>query len=56
MSQQDVITQVPNGATTGPQMMTQDDMDDYNTVIQMNLRGEMFTITRDDLMALPESV
>ena len=56
MSQQDVITQVPNGATAGQQMMTQDDIDDYNTVIQMNLRGEMFTITRDDLMALPESV
>ncbi|KAH3664288.1 hypothetical protein OGAPHI_004640 [Ogataea philodendri] len=32
------------------------DVDDYNTEIKMNLRGQFFTITRDDLMALPESI
>lgn len=56
MSQQDVITQVTNNVGNTPKILPSDEMDDYNTEIQMNLRGKMFTITRDDLMALPESV
>lgn len=55
MSQQDIVTQVaPND---GGFSQAQDEiMDDYNTEIKMNMRGHMFTITRDDLMALPESI
>lgn len=30
--------------------------DDVNTVINLNIRGQLFTITRDELMALPESI
>ncbi|QPG75763.1 hypothetical protein FOA43_003123 [Brettanomyces nanus] len=56
MSQQDVITQVPNDVGQDQPMLIGGDVDDYNTEIQMNLRGQMFTITRDDLMGLPESV
>lgn len=29
---------------------------DYNSKIQLNVRGSHFTITRDDLMSLPESI
>ncbi|VEU23258.1 DEKNAAC104388 [Brettanomyces naardenensis] len=57
MSQQDVITQVSNDlGSSQPILGATDEMEDYNTEIQMSLRGQMFTITRDDLMALPESV
>lgn len=56
MSHQDILTQV---SPDQDQMGFQDDvgmMDDYNVEIKMNMRGHMFTITRDDLMALPESI
>ncbi|ODV85483.1 hypothetical protein CANARDRAFT_7595 [[Candida] arabinofermentans NRRL YB-2248] len=51
----DIITQVQQHE----EMMmptAQQEMDDYNTEIRMNIRGQLFTITRDDLMALPESI
>ncbi|OWB60920.1 phosphatase activator activity protein [[Candida] boidinii] len=51
---QNIITQVSQNE--GVAMMPQQEMDDYNTEIRMNLRGQYFTITRDDLMALPESI
>ncbi|GME76843.1 unnamed protein product [Ambrosiozyma monospora] len=57
MSHNDIITQVQQSEDMG--MMGQQDQqeyDDYNTEIKMNLRGQLFTITRDDLMALPESI
>ena len=58
MSQQDILTQVqPEDAGAAFMAAGQDEyMDDYNTEIRMNMRGHMFTITRDDLMALPESI
>lgn len=59
MSHNDIVTQVSpeDGVSGGPFMHAQDElMDDYNTEIKMNMRGHMFTITRDDLMALPESI
>lgn len=63
MSHNDIVTQVTqdsgNGVGIGAGLMhTQDEMmdEDYNTEIKMNMRGHMFTITRDDLMALPESI
>lgn len=56
MSDENIITQVSQDDGSGF-MQSQDEMlDDYNTEIRMNMRGHMFTITRDDLMALPESV
>lgn len=57
MSQNDIITQVTPGGDHSAGGF-QDDMmgDDYNVEIKMNMRGHMFTITRDDLMALPESI
>lgn len=56
MSGQSVIAQVSNDAG-GVELLPNDEMtDDYNTEIHMDLRGQMFTISRDDLMALPESV
>lgn len=56
MSHQDIVTQVT--PDNGGFVQAQDEMmdDDYNTEIKMNMRGHMFTITRDDLMALPESI
>ncbi|CDK26786.1 unnamed protein product [Kuraishia capsulata CBS 1993] len=33
-----------------------DEVDEYNTEIKLNIRGHPFTITRDELMALPESI
>lgn len=55
MSEHDILTQV--SPETGGFSHGQDEMmDDYNTEIKMNMRGHMFTITRDDLMALPESI
>lgn len=60
MSHQDIITQVQPGGGLGATEMgaPQDEFmeDEYNTEIKMNMRGHMFTITRDDLMALPESI
>lgn len=55
MSHQDIVTQV-NPGETGFSQAQDEIMDDYNTEIKMNMRGHMFTITRDDLMALPESI
>jgi hypothetical protein len=55
MSSQDILTQVT--PDDGGFATAQDElMEDYNTEIKMNMRGHMFTITRDDLMALPESI
>lgn len=59
MSHNDIVTQVSPDSTIdgGAFLHAQDEiMDDYNTEIKMNMRGHMFTITRDDLMALPESI
>lgn len=59
MSHNDIVTQVSPDSTIdgGALLHAQDEiMDDYNTEIKMNMRGHMFTITRDDLMALPESI
>lgn len=58
-SPEDLITQVSQGGEhgfAGGQGVQHYDEDDYNTEIHMNMRGEHFTITRDDLMALPESI
>lgn len=55
MSHQDIVTQV-NPGENGFTHAQDEIMDDYNTEIKMNMRGHMFTITRDDLMALPESI
>lgn len=55
MSHEDILTQVSQN--DGSFIQAQDEiMDDFNTEIKMNMRGHMFTITRDDLMALPESI
>lgn len=58
---EDLITQVSQGGDVpmgaqGDMAVPQYDDEDYNTEIHMNMRGEHFTITRDDLMALPESI
>lgn len=56
MADTNIITQVSEDDGSAF-MQSQDDLsDDYNTEIRMNMRGHMFSITRDDLMALPESV
>lgn len=49
------MTQVSQHDAAGGMMDYAPD-EDYNTEIHMNMRGEHFTITRDDLMALPESI
>ena len=65
---QDIITQVSphqqdsfNTTTTTHTTGTDDQSDvggggDYNSIIHLNIRGKEFTITRDDLMSLPESI
>lgn len=57
---EDLITQVQQGGDDAlyqnQQYQQQYEDEDYNTEIHMNMRGEHFTITRDDLMALPESI
>ncbi|KAG7692222.1 hypothetical protein KL930_005160 [Ogataea haglerorum] len=50
-----LITQVQQHEEA-PVSQVPTDIDDYNTEIKMNLRGQLFSITRDDLMALPESI
>ncbi|KAG0679859.1 hypothetical protein C6P40_001072 [Pichia californica] len=55
MSHNDIVTQVTPADNSFSH--AQDEiMEDYNTEIRMNMRGHMFTITRDDLMGLPESI
>ena len=58
MSHNDIVTQVTQDGNGGMFMPAGGDeySDDYNIEIKMNMRGHMFTITRDDLMALPESI
>ncbi|ODQ81921.1 hypothetical protein BABINDRAFT_32269 [Babjeviella inositovora NRRL Y-12698] len=46
----DIITQVSPDAYTGIPT------DEFNAKIHLNIRGTMFTITRDELMSLPESI
>ncbi|GMM30887.1 Whi2 protein [Martiniozyma asiatica (nom. inval.)] len=53
-SPNDLITQVSQGNDTA--LMQEEPLDDYNTQINIDMRGHLFTITRDDLMALPESI
>lgn len=56
MSHSDIVTQVSQNDGMFMQSAQDELMEDYNTEIKMNMRGHMFTITRDDLMALPESI
>ncbi|KAI5970789.1 hypothetical protein CANMA_000208 [Candida margitis] len=65
MSQEDIITQVtpdsaPNAnanlAATNSNTKTSNEDVDFNSLINLNLRGTKFTITRDELMSLPESI
>jgi len=63
MSQEDIITQVtPDSppqlasATNNTNNSTSNDDVDFNSLIHLNLRGTEFTITRDELMSLPESI
>ncbi|EMG47298.1 hypothetical protein G210_2398 [Candida maltosa Xu316] len=62
---QDIITQVqPQDYSSNIQAAnntnnnnsTEDSDTDYNSIIHLNIRGKEFTITRDDLMSLPESI
>lgn len=59
MSQQDIVTQVSpldyNTSVATNQNVSDSDAD-YNSIIHLNIRGKEFTITRDDLMSLPESI
>lgn len=62
MSQENIITQVtPDSpsqlanATTNNTGTSNEDID-FNSLIHLNLRGTEFTITRDELMSLPESI
>ncbi|RCK65507.1 Growth regulation protein [Candida viswanathii] len=59
MSQQDIVTQVSpqdyNTSVAANQNVNESDAD-YNSIIHLNIRGKEFTITRDDLMSLPESI
>lgn len=50
---ENIITQVSQDAPVAP---TTYEEADYNLKIQLNVRGSRFTITRDDLMSLPESI
>lgn len=52
----DIITQVSPEAYNG--VRTDDSVSniDYNSNIHLNIRGTKFTITRDELMSLPESI
>ncbi|KAG5417952.1 hypothetical protein I9W82_004280 [Candida metapsilosis] len=69
MSQENIITQVKQD-NSGPQLSaaaaaaaatatttnnSNEDVD-FNSLIHLNLRGTEFTITRDELMSLPESI
>ncbi|KAI5950464.1 hypothetical protein KGF54_005118 [Candida jiufengensis] len=66
MSQQDIITQVSpessysnnlSTTSTAVQNGSEDQSSDtYNSQIHLNVRGKNFTITRDELMSLPESI
>lgn len=63
MSQEDIITQVTPDSpsqlanvTTTNNTGTSDEDIDFNSLIHLNLRGTEFTITRDELMSLPESI
>ncbi|KAI5956023.1 hypothetical protein KGF57_003509 [Candida theae] len=68
MSQEDIITQVrpdspPQLATansntnnTNNNSSNSNEDVDFNSLIHLNLRGTEFTITRDELMSLPESI
>ena len=50
---ENIITQVSQDQ---PVAHTTYEDSDYNSKIQLNVRGSRFTITRDDLMSLPESI
>lgn len=64
MSQNDIITQVTpesvgyrnNQAFQQQQQELSEEMIDYASDVRLNIRGEMFHITRDELMSLPESI
>ncbi|KAH3683010.1 hypothetical protein WICPIJ_006014 [Wickerhamomyces pijperi] len=59
MSHNDIITQVtPEASGYRNQQFQQgaEEEMEYATVINLNIRGEMFKITRDELMNLPESI
>ncbi|KAI3405079.2 hypothetical protein KGF56_002035 [Candida oxycetoniae] len=64
MSQHDIITQVtpessystPNLSNSETQVSGSDEVQEYNSLINLNIRGKDFTITRDELMSLPESI
>ncbi|CAX40629.1 growth/cell cycle/stress response regulation protein, putative [Candida dubliniensis CD36] len=60
---QDIITQVTPHQQDSFNTTSIDDQSDigggggdYNSIIHLNIRGKEFTITRDDLMSLPESI
>ncbi|KAI5960779.1 uncharacterized protein KGF55_004349 [Candida pseudojiufengensis] len=66
MSQQDIITQVSPESSYSNNLSTtntaahngsEDQLSEtYNSLIHLNVRGKNFTITRDELMSLPESI
>ncbi|ODV94290.1 hypothetical protein PACTADRAFT_51156 [Pachysolen tannophilus NRRL Y-2460] len=53
-----IVTQVSQDAPVYQGDLVNDESlnDDYNTEIKLNIRGVPFTITKDELMALPESI
>ncbi|CCE81650.1 Piso0_002312 [Millerozyma farinosa CBS 7064] len=53
---ENIITQVSQDESPVIQQHTQEDSIDYNSKINLNIRGKHFTITRDELMSLPESI
>ncbi|KAH3678468.1 hypothetical protein WICMUC_001485 [Wickerhamomyces mucosus] len=56
MSHQDIITQVSQDSQYLQQPTQFDEDSDYASIIKLNIRGELFDITRDELMNLPESI
>ncbi|CCH40994.1 Growth regulation protein [Wickerhamomyces ciferrii] len=56
MSNPDIITQVSPEAPLRHDTTQIDEDVDLNSIIKLNIRGQMFYITRDELMSLPESI
>ena len=56
---ENLVTQVTQDAGRGAAPMNYEDDNaniDYNSKIHLNIRGKAFSITRDELMSLPESI
>ncbi|GEQ72671.1 hypothetical protein JCM33374_g6358 [Metschnikowia sp. JCM 33374] len=56
---ENLVTQVSQDAGRGSAALNYDEEDpniDYNSKIHLNIRGKAFSITRDELMSLPESI